>query len=105
MVHFYKPLWIGEQAKKKQVRIRYAVKYGIRMNGAYYIALAKRPGDLLDIIPCSMPISNKKSSDTVHVIGLAWGKDEAKEVVTQIIDEVYQNTGGFDLVSYMKEKR
>jgi len=104
VVHFYKPLWVGEQAGKKYLRIRYAVKYGIRLRGAYCIILSRQKGELMEIRSTGLPLSSWDSKEIMHVIGLAWGKEEAKELVRQIVDEVYQNTGGVDLVSYLKEK-
>ena len=39
------------------------------------------------------------------VIGLAKGYDEAVEVAASVIDEVYRQTGAFEVASYLREKR
>ena len=41
----------------------------------------------------------------LFVVGLAKGKEEAHKVVTQIIDEVYRETGGFAVLSYLQTKK
>ena len=41
----------------------------------------------------------------LYVVGLAKGYDEAVEVAASIVDEVYQNTGGFAVRPYLEEKR
>ena len=41
----------------------------------------------------------------LYVIGLAHGMKEAHEVVKQIIDEVYQATEGFDIITYLQAKK
>lgn len=37
----------------------------------------------------------------VIVIGIAGSQTEAEELVRLIVDEVYQNTGGFDVEAYL----
>ena len=46
-----------------------------------------------------------KSKKDLFVVGLAKGKEEAHKVVTQIIDEVYRETGGFAVLSYLQTKK
>ena len=41
----------------------------------------------------------------LYVIGLAKGYDEAVEVAASVIDEVYRQTGAFEVASYLKGKR
>ena len=41
----------------------------------------------------------------LYVVGLAKGYDEAVEVAASIIDEVYRQTGAFDVASYLREKK
>ena len=36
------------------------------------------------------------------MVGLAKGRNEALEVVRNIIDDVYKNTGKFDVAGYLK---
>ena len=41
----------------------------------------------------------------MYVIGLAHGMKEAHEIVKQIIDEVYRETGGFLILPYLQSKK
>ena len=41
----------------------------------------------------------------IYVITLASGYDEAVEVAASVIDEVYRQTGAFEVASYLREKR
>ena len=38
----------------------------------------------------------------IYVVGMAKGRMEALGLVRDIIDEVYHNTGGFDISGYLK---
>ena len=38
----------------------------------------------------------------IYVVGLAKGYAEGLEVITAIIDDVYQQTGAFDIPGYLK---
>ena len=44
----------------------------------------------------------KKVLKDIYVVGIAKGRMEALELVRDIIDEVYHNTGGFDISGYLK---
>jgi hypothetical protein len=43
----------------------------------------------------------KKADRDIFVVGIANGKDEAYEVVRDIIDDVYSHTGAFDIKKYL----
>ena len=43
----------------------------------------------------------KENRENLYVLGIADGKDEALEVVRTIIDEVYTNTGSFNISGYL----
>ena len=44
---------------------------------------------------------NKNVNEEMYVVGLAKGRDEALNLVRDIIDEVYNATGGFDIREYL----
>ena len=44
----------------------------------------------------------KKVLKDIYVVGIAKGRMESLELVRDIIDEVYHNTGGFDISGYLK---
>ncbi len=45
----------------------------------------------------------EKLEHPVFVIGITKSQEEAKELVRLIVDEVYQNTGDFDVEGYLKQ--
>ena len=62
-------------------------------------------GNLLDIIPSHELLQKGYPKKQLYVIGLAKGYDEAVEVAASVIDEVYRQTGAFEVASYLREKR
>jgi hypothetical protein len=39
-------------------------------------------------------------SNDIHIVGIAVSRAQAVRMVRDIVDEVYNNTGGFDCISY-----
>lgn len=54
----------------------------------------------MDIIPAKELKRRPYSGMTVKVIGIAKGEEASKELVRQMIEELYRETGGFDAEQY-----
>lgn len=75
------------------------------MPGIYYITPASIPGNLLDVFHNGMlfqPVFAK--AQCTDVVGVAEGKQEALRLVQEIIKEIYDRTGSFDIRSYFREE-
>ena len=102
----YKRLYLGDNAKEhKYVVLGIVLKKRLSKDDIYLITLSDNDNNLLDIISSNyflQPHFKKKFIDSkLYVVGLAKGYEEALEVVRTIIDEVYSNTGGFDIPGYL----
>lgn len=67
----------------------------------YYITCASVPGNLLDIFHNGMlrqPLFAQ--AQCMDIIGVAQGRMEALRLAEQILWELYEKTGGFDIRSY-----
>lgn len=103
-MRWYKNLYVGENASKTKYKTWDRISMNKLSPGMYLLTLASNEKNLIDIIPADMLKQKhfkKEYSDEVRVIGLAKGQDEAFELVRQIVDEVYSNTGGFDIRGYL----
>lgn len=98
---WYSDLYIGENARKNQNRILRQIRARGKARNIFLVALPANPSNLLDIIPSRFAFHY----DHLHVIGVAKGKQEACEVAASIIDEVYRETGAFDVTRYLKQKQ
>jgi hypothetical protein len=89
---WYRKLYLGENAKMNRFSI-----------DTYLITLPSNDENLLDVFQANMLLQPyyKKADRDIFVIGIANGKDEAYEVVRDIIDDVYSHTGAFDIKKYL----
>lgn len=104
-MRWYRDLYMGPNAEQKIRKIRRKAAAGQVMAGVYYITPAVAEGGLLDIYhngmlrqPC---FADMQCTD---VIGVAEGRMEAFRLAEQIVWEVYQGTGGFDIRSYFQSE-
>ena len=102
---WYENLYVGESIRHKTDRIKWKINHNVGQIDIYVITIASNPQNLLDIIPAQELMQKGYPKKELFVIGLAKGMTDAHEVVKQIIDEVYQNTGGFDILTYLQTKK
>ena len=93
---------------KKSILQEYYGKFLIYkwdINGKSYIGLTTnlkvRIKNYLSNIYSNHYFKNKNVNEEIYVVGLAKGRDEALNLVRDIIDEVYNATGGFDIREYL----
>ena len=98
----YENLYVGESIRHKADKIKWKIRHNAGQIDIYVIAIASNPQNLLDIIPAQELMQKGYPKKELYVIGLAKGMSDAHEIVKQIIDEVYRNTGGFDIQSYLQ---
>lgn len=102
---WYGKLYISESIGKKANRIKFRINHNVRCISVFVIAFASNPDNLLEIIPSWNLMQKAYPKKDLKIIGLAKGYGEAVELVRQIIDETYRNTGDVDVWHYLKEHR
>jgi hypothetical protein len=100
---WYRKLYLGENAKKSKYKIFRRVRMNKFSIDTYLITLPSNDENLLDVFQANMLLQPyyKKADRDIFVVGIANGKDEAYEVVRDIIDDVYSHTGAFDIKKYL----
>lgn len=93
-------LYFSESVKKKHRRAIFAIKHGRRMSNLYCIAFASNEENLFDILPANELLFPHYKHSEVHILGLANGKQEACELVQDMIIDIYRDTGDFKVRSY-----
>lgn len=101
-MRFYNRIFLTEHFKsdlKAAEKIIKHLRKKKRVNDAYVLTL-KSKGGLLDVI--HTPELSKKyyPEEELVVIGLAEDRDSAFELAGEIVMEVYENTGAFDVFGY-----
>ncbi|MCI8951432.1 MAG: hypothetical protein HFG49_15605 [Lachnospiraceae bacterium] len=105
---WYNNLYTGKTAEKKRFSIIQKIRSGSIPAKAYVIVPASNRKNLLDIWEASQACTSeaeerrKKAGEELLILGIAWGYEEALELAGQMINEVYQATGDFDIRSYFR---
>mgnify|MGYP006918876164 CR=1 FL=1 len=97
---------MGENARKAKYKVLGRVIKRKLSFDTYLITLPSNPSNILDMYPANVLLQShykkKAAKDDVYIVGIAKGRDEACELVRDIVDEVYSNTGDFDISRYLK---
>ena len=101
---WYEDLYVGESIVHKTNKIKWKIRHNAGQLNIFVITLASNEKNLLDIIPARELLQKAYPKKGLFVVGLAKGYDEAVEVATSIVDEVYHQTGAFEIRSYLKRK-
>lgn len=103
---WYRNLYLGENAAKAKYKIFGHIRKSMLDSDTFLIMISENENNLLDIISANevlQPHFKKKYyRKRIYVVGLAKGRNEALEVVRNIIDDVYKNTEKFDVAGYLK---
>lgn len=102
-ISWYDHLYVGDKAKKKRYQIIQAIRNSRLISGAYVITPSLSGNNVLDIYPAMELSAPWYRNEEFFIIGIAADYWEALEVTRQIIDELYRNTGGFDLAGYLND--
>lgn len=99
---WYKPLYVGDMAKKQKREIIRNIKKRKFMACACFICLALNKEELLEIYPVYTLKHKRFPVDDLYILGIASTHGEAIELVTIIINEVYQKTGTVNVRQYFQ---
>ncbi len=95
-----KKLYFDEVTKEWSKDIVKRLKRRKWSPGTYIITLSSNQSNLLDIYECSQLMQPSMKKLKLTVVGVAFGRDSALELVRTIIDDVYHETDGFAVKEY-----
>lgn len=100
MIKWYRELYLDDKVKKHKYKCMYSLEAGKLTMGLYCIAIASNSENLFDIINTNELLFQHYKRNVICIVGLAYGKDSAISLVTNIITDMYQQLGDFDTKSY-----
>lgn len=103
MIKWYPALYLDSVTKKNLRKIKRRMerrKINLRV---YCIALASNEKNLLDIYSTNELLFQYYRQKDIKVIGLASSKESAIQLVADIVNDVYQQTGRLDVRTFFKE--
>ena len=104
-MRWYKELYVSDTIGRKVNRIKWKIKHNAGTIGVYVISLSANPDNLLDIIPAHYLLQKAYPKKEMYIIGLAQGYDDALELTTRIIQDIYDKTGAVELKSYFDKEK
>lgn len=101
---WYKNLYIGERAREKRYRIIWKTSHGKLQNNVYLLTLPSNEANQLDIISANLLLQPYYKKKSIWIAGIAIGKDEAVELLIQIVQDALLETGQASVKEYLKKQ-
>ena len=93
-------LYLTEKTASKKDKIIRKANRGIGMVSIYFITLASNEENLFDIFHAAHLKQPAFYRQNPFVVGIASGYDEAMDLVQQMVEDIYQETGAFQVREY-----
>ena len=99
-----KHLLFGEEAKKHKAKYVFKIKHEMKLHDMCVIALPMTENNQLEIIETGVLQQKLYPKDSLTVVGIAKGYDEAVDVVVRLSERVLKNTGDVNIRQYLEER-
>lgn len=104
MLTWYENIYVGNNAKKKEAKIRKKLDQGKLAAGIFLITLPVNPDNNLEIIGSVYLKQESLYRKCPMVVGLANGYEEALLLVQQITEDVFRQTGDTKIREYFLDR-
>ena len=101
MLEWYRHLYTGKKIRPRLGEVIGKLNDGIPVSNVYLITRATSPHNQLDIISSFYLLQKTVERRLPEVVGLALGREEAIELVADIVREVYEATGEAEIKDYL----
>jgi len=102
-ITYYNNLYIDTKLMKKKEQLKEQLEKNEWHSHMHLIILAKEAQNHLEFFSTRMLKQEVFAPTTLFVVGFAAGYDEAREMVRDIVEEVYQKTGSVDIRRFLLE--
>lgn len=100
MINWHFDLYLDKKASKNIKKIKHAINREKPLEDVYCICKPMNPNNLLDIIRAKDLFCPYYKNASVTILGIAYGKEAAVQIIEEMMLEVYQNTDNFDVKGY-----
>lgn len=101
---WYNYLYGEERLLRKKEKIKWKVRHNAGQLNLYVISLSHGDSNLLEIISTVELMQKYYPKEHMFIVGLSRGYEQACALAGRIVMEVYEETGGFDVKSYLKKR-
>lgn len=95
-------LYTTEKTKNMLPRIIQKLRRGKLQPGIWLITIASNEQNLLDIFQSVYYIQSMFAKLNPDIVGIADSEEAAKELLQKIVEDVYRETGCFDVRTYFE---
>ena len=100
-MNWYRVPYFGQTAEKRKYKIMQKLDAGENPLLVYLIMLAPTPVNQMEIVsPAEYRRQQRRNGTEPLILGVAVGMDEAKELVGEIVADVYRLTGTAEVKGY-----
>lgn len=104
MLEWLENLYVSDSASKNVHKIIRRINQKKPVPGVYLLTLPSNDRNTMDIIPAAMLLQETVRRRCPRIIGVAKGKEDAYELMQQIVEETYRETGAFRVKDYLKDR-
>lgn len=104
MLTWYKYLYVGDNAKKNIEKYRKHLDKGRVLSDVYVITLAANQVDQLDVMNSYYLLQDTLYRRCPLIVGITEGADEARQLVIQMLQETYEQTGTGNIKDYLMQR-
>lgn len=102
---YYRELLLGEGLEKKKEKLVRKLNQGKILLDTYVIILSPNDKNQLEIMDCVLLLPRIKRKEEVFIVGIAKGHEEAIDLVAEFTRQVYDETKGADIRSYILKRQ
>ena len=103
MLRWQKNYYVGKSVEEPR-RIKRKINAGKFVPGIFLLTLSNNPENLCEIVPAVMLMQKAYVEICPLIFGMAKGKKEAMDMVSELMEEVYRETGSFQVAEYLKNR-
>ncbi len=104
MLKWYPHLYISDRTRKSAKRLIRRINRGKPTRDVYVLTYPTNDCNVMDIVPSSVLMQKVVRSSCPKIIGLARGREEAYELMKQILQETYDKNGNFHVQEYLEDR-
>ena len=94
-------MYFGSKASESKKSVLKDIRKGKYLPGVCVVTLPSNADNVLDIIEVYTLLQPAINTEDMTVVGIAFGKEEAMEVVRRIVDDTYRELGEIDIIRYL----
>ena len=101
---WYKDLYVGYNLLERKRKVVRNIKRGKQQFNIFVITLAENNYDTLEIYPSHVLTQKYYMDADIVVVGIAYGREEALDMMKLMIDDCMAETGGVNVKGYILGK-